>query len=237
MNSGSLNRSQDGFPVDSPCTFLVIGKQVSADYKNWTAVPTKTITTIADVNEVVADPAVKAVLYDPEGWSMTPREEQADPASAACRAQTAVHNSGKAFIVTPAINLVRFIAPGSGSNSGRFAAFEKTQTAARMAKCADIYEIQAQGAEKDPGTFRKFVEAEAQQARAANPNVIVLAGISTNPMGQQVSATDVFKAVDSVRRTVDGFWLNIPAGGKFCPSCGEPKPTVAVELLDMLTSK
>ncbi len=110
VNSGSLNRSQDGFPValqrkyfDSPCTFLVIGKQVSADYKNWTAVPTKTITTIADINEVVADPAVKAVLY----------------------------------------------------------------------------EIQAQGAEKDPRTFRKFVEAEAQQARAANPNVIVLAGIST----------------------------------------------------------
>jgi len=241
VNSGSLKRSQAEFPLeaqkkyfDSPCTFLVIGGEEAAYDKDWNAIKTRTITNLAALDEVVKDPTVTAVLYDPEAWEMTPRQEQTHPLKAVCRAAAAAHAQNKLLIATPAINLVRFLSPGSAANGERFAAFQKTHIAGDVAKCADVYEIQAQGAEMDSDKFRDFVTAEAEQARAANPNIIVLAGISTNPMGQRVTAEQLFKAVQSVRNVVAGFWLNIPAGGKYCPSCGEPQPKVAVDLLKML---
>lgn len=242
VNAGSLKHSQPDFPLDlqtkyfnSTCTFLVVGANPPAEYKDWHAVRTRTITTIAALDDVVNDPDVRAVLYDPEGWQMTPPEEQRDPAAAACRAAPIVHAHNKLLIVTPATNLVRFLAPGSIADGQRFATFAKTAVAGRIAPCADVYEIQAQGAESDAGEFQQFVRSVAHQARTANPHVVILAGISTNPMGRRVSARDVFKAVQSVRTDVDGFWLNIPAAGKFCPTCGEPQPKVAVDLLQMLS--
>ena len=242
VNAGSLKHSQPDFPQDlqakyfnSPCTFLVIGANPPAEYRDWHVVRTRTITTIAALDDVVNDPDVSAVLYDPEGWQLTPPDEQRDPAAAACRAAPIVHAHNKLLIVTPATNLVRFLAPGSIADGQRFAIFAKTGVAGKIAPCADVYEIQAQGAETDVGEFQQFVRSVAQQARTANPRVVILAGISTNPMGRHVGAQDVFKAVQSVRADVDGFWLNIPAGGKFCPTCGEPQPKVAVELLQMLS--
>lgn len=242
VNAGSLKHSQPDFPLDlqtkyfnSPCTFLVVGTNPPAEYKDWHAVRTRTITTLAALDGVVNDPDASAVLYDPEGWQMTPPEEQRDPAAAACRAAPIVHAHNKFLIVTPATNLVRFLAPGSIADGQRFAIFAKTGVAGKIAPCADVYEIQAQGAESDVGEFQQFVRSVAQQARTANPHVVILAGISTNPMGRRVSAKDVFKAVQSVRTDVDGFWLNIPAGGKFCPTCGEPQPKVAIDLLQMLS--
>ena len=41
-------------------------------------------------------------------------------------------------------------------------------------------------------------------------------------------------ALRAVRPVVDGFWLNIPAGGKYCPRCGVPQPQLAVQLLQSL---
>ena len=242
VNAGSLQHSQADFPLDlqkkyfdSACTFLVIGDNPSEDYRDWTVVKTRTATSLAAVEAAAADPSTTAVLYDPEGWDMTPPEEQRDPAAAACRAASVVHAHNKILIVTPAINLIRIIEPGEKGD--RFEAFAGTKLAGEIAKCADVYEIQAQGTEMDKGAYRSFVEAEARQARAANPHVVVLAGISTNPMGQQVSGKEVFDAVQSVRNVVDGFWLNIPGGGKFCPSCGAPQPKVAVDMLQRLDSK
>ena len=242
VNAGSLQHSQADFPLDlqkkyfdSACTFLVIGDNPSEDYRDWTAVKTRTATSLATVETAAADASTTAVLYDPEGWDMTPPEEQKDPAGAACRAGSVVHGHNKILIVTPAIDLIRVIDPASREN--RFEAFAGTHLAGDIAKCADVYEIQAQGTETDTGAYRKFVEAEARQARAANPHVVVLAGISTNPTGQQVSGKEVFEAVQSVRGSVDGFWLTVPGGGKFCPSCGAPQPKVAVDMLQRLDSK
>jgi hypothetical protein len=242
VNAGSLQHSQADFPLDlqkkyfdSGCTFLVIGDNPSEDYRDWKVVKTRTATSLATVEAAAADPATTAVLYDPEGWDMTPPEEQRDPAGAACRAASFVHAHNKILIVTPAINLIRIIEPGAKGD--RFEAFAGTKLAGEISRCADVYEIQAQGTEMDKGAYRSFVEAEARQARAANPHVVVLAGMSTNPMGQQVSGKEVFDAVQSVRNVVDGFWLNIPGGGKFCPSCGAPQPKVAVDMLQRLDSK
>lgn len=242
VNAGSLEHSQADFPLDlqkkyfdSPCTFLVIGDHPSADYQGWAATKTRTATSLAAVETATADDSTTAVLYDPEGWEMTPPQEQRDPAGAACRAAFLAHARNKILIVTPAINLIRIIEPEAKGD--RFDAFAGTKLAGEIARCADVYEIQAQGAEMDKGAYRSFVEAEARQAHGANPHVVVLAGISTNPMGKLVSGKEVFEAVQAVRSSVDGFWLNIPAGGKFCPNCGAPQPKVAVDMLQRLDSK
>lgn len=241
VNVGSLKHSQSDFPLelqkkffDSPCTFLVTGPNLPQEYKNWSAIKTKTITSTMDLDAVVNDSTVQAVLYDPEAWEMTPPAEQKDPAGAACRLAPVVHARNKLLIVTPATNLVRFIGTSSFPPGQSFEAFAKTGIAGSMAKCADAYEIQGQGIEANTNRYRSYIEAIAKQARSANGHVVILAGISTNPWGQRVSSKDVFNAVQAVRNTVDGFWLNIPAGGKFCPTCGEPQPRVAVEMLQML---
>jgi hypothetical protein len=240
VDSRSLQHSRGEFPLelqrkyfDSPCTFLVGDGAGLPDYRDWSSVRTRTITTLATLDRAVSDSLAAAVLYDPEVWDMTPPEEQRHPVEAACRAASAAHANHKLLIATPAINLVRFLRPGAPAGGQRFAEFEKTSVAGDMARCADVYEIQAQGVETNRDQFRAFVLAEVRQARAANPGIIVLAGISTNPMGQHVTAQQVLKAVESVREIVDGFWLNIP-GGPYCPTCGVPQPKVAVELLRLL---
>ena len=65
----------------------------------------------------------RALLYDPEAWSFTPRAEQLDPASAAQRARDIAHAHGLSLIVAPALNLttlrrIRPAVPGGSSFSG-----------------------------------------------------------------------------------------------------------------------
>lgn len=244
VNAGSLKSVQEEFSLeaqkkyfDSSCTFLVTGKNISSDYAKWHSITTRTSTSVKGIKEVSADDVAQALLYDPEVWPMTPENEQSNPVEATCEAATIAHAHGKWLMVTPAINLVRFASQDFEKGEGRFELFEKTRLAEDMAKCADIYEIQAQGAEMDTEKFRNFVSAIATQVRGANPHILVMAGISTNPMGQQVSGDQLFEAVQSVRNIVDGFWLNIPAGGEYCPRCGTPKPKVAVRLLELLSGE
>ena len=87
VNAGSLEHSQADFPLDlqkkyfdSSCTFLVVGDNPSEAYRDWTAVRTHTAASLAAVDAAAADPATTAVLYDPEGWDLTPPDEQRDPA-------------------------------------------------------------------------------------------------------------------------------------------------------------
>ncbi len=65
--------------------------------------------------------------------------------------------------------------------------------------------------------------------------IVLLAGISTNSMGKSVTAKELFACVEAVSDVVSGFWLNIPAASEACPTCGEPKPEIAEELLKMIS--
>jgi hypothetical protein len=55
-------------------------------------------------------------------------------------------------------------------------------------------------------TYRSFVERAASQARAANPHVMVIAGLST---GVAFSAKQMYASWNSVRDLVDGYYLSI----------------------------
>jgi hypothetical protein len=171
------------------------------------------------------------VLYDPEAWSFTPPTEQRDPVAAATRAAAVAHAHGLKLIVAPALNLTTILSPGGGQ---RWQAFLALQLVGQLAKVADIVELQAQSLERDTATYTAFVKAATAQAGAANPDVTVLAGLSTNPPGPPVDTGHLASAIQATRSMVDGYWLNIPGQGPRCPTCNASRPDIAIQILQQL---
>jgi hypothetical protein len=170
-----------------------------------------------------------AVLYDPEVWSFTPGGEQRDPVAAARRAAAAAHSGGLRLIVAPALNLTTLLAPGSALP--RWRQFLDLRLAGRLAAVADVIELQAQSLERDVLAYADFVTAAAAQARAANPRVTLLAGLSTNPPGEVVSSQQLVAAIRATQGVVDGYWLNIPGQGRRCPACRQTQLQVGIDAL------
>ena len=171
------------------------------------------------------------VLYDPEAWSYTPAAEQRDPVAAAERAAAVAHAHGLRFFVAPALNLTTVLAPGGSS---RWQSFLRLGLIGRLARVADVVELQAQSLERDTATYRSFVSAAAAQASAAQPGVTVLAGLSTNPPGAPVTTEFLLSAIAATRSLVDGYWLNVPGQGPRCPTCNAPRPDIAAQTLQRL---
>ncbi|MBE3567550.1 MAG: hypothetical protein IMW90_17690 [Thermogemmatispora sp.] len=204
----------------------------------WHSIPTVTFASDAAMQKAFAShtiPAsVKAVVYDNEAWSFTPAQEQRQPGRYDQLAAELVHEHHLIFIATPATDLAHVINPAGGNS---YQNFLRLGIAGAAARYADIYEIQAQGSELHTSTYVNFVRQAAEQARAANAHVIVLAGLSTNPGGQHVTGEDLYRAVMATQSMVSGYWLNIPAGGRYCPRCGTPQPQVAIDFLKRLSGQ
>jgi hypothetical protein len=195
------------------------------------AVPIVAFSSLADLTQAVTGGGLptgtKAVLYDPEAWPFTPLPEQRDPANAARQALRLAHAHGLQLIVAPALSLTT-LRPASGP---RWQQFLHLGLAGAMAKEADVIELQAQSLERDTSSYAAFVHAAARQARAANPRVTVLAGLSTNPPGAEVTSQQLTAAVRATSGVVSGYWLNIPGRGPRCPTCNAPRPDLARQLL------
>jgi hypothetical protein len=197
------------------------------------AAPVLTFGAVAVLEETIAagelPPGTRAVLYDPEAWQFTPEPEQRDPARAMARAAALAHGHGLAIIVAPALSLTTV--RRRRGNVPRWRRYLDLGLAQAAAQAADVVELQAQSLERDAATYQAFVRAAAAQARAANPGVSVLAGLSTNPPGAPVATGQLRAAVRATRATVDGYWLNIPRPGPHCPTCNPPQPGIGIELL------
>jgi hypothetical protein len=152
------------------------------------------------------------VMYDNEQWSLTPAGEQADPVRYERLFAQLAHRHGYKVILAPAQDLV----PGFDKNSFRdgravWKSYLSMGLATASARAADVYEIQAQPYEmsvyRSQHAYASFVAAAAAQARAANPGVVIYAGLST----QRVSgAAQLLQDYLATRGVVDGYWLNIP---------------------------
>jgi hypothetical protein len=175
---------------------------------------------------------IKAVMYDAEVWSATPADEQADPARFYRLAADLAHAHGLRFLAAPALNLVQVHMTGPASS--RPAQYLTARLPALIAPTADVFEIQAQSLERDPGRFASFVATAAAQVRAANPRAAVLAGVSSNPPGAVVTASELTAAMRAAGAHVDGFWVNIPGRGLQCPTCNPENPGVAIAALSAL---
>jgi Tfp pilus assembly protein PilV len=230
LGSAGMDAAQQAAVFDTPQTYLTSD---SADVVSGfsRAVRTQTFTSVDALRTALEAnrlaPGVRAILYDDENWPLTSVSEQRDPDSAQAQAASLARAHGLQLIAAPATDLSRVLAPGERG----YDAYLRLNLAGGAARSADVVDIQAQGSESDAATYTDFVRRAAAQARAANPKVVVLAGISTNPSGRHVTADQLRAAIAATSSTVDGYWLNIPAAGTACPRCGQPRPDVAVDLL------
>jgi hypothetical protein len=176
-------------------------------------------------------PGTFGVLYDPEAWAFTPAAEQQNPVQAATAAAAVAHAHGMRFIVAPALDLTTVLAQGGTGPDWR--QFLDLDLVGRLAKVADVVELQAQSLEQDTSVYTAFVQAAAAQASAARPGIDLLAGLSTNPPGVPVEARQLTSAIQATRSLVDGYWLNVPAPGARCPACNAPRQDIAVQTLQV----
>lgn len=201
----------------------------------WNALPIRSFTSVHAMRKAfeknVIGPDVRGVLYDSEAWRFTPDDEQQDVAGSTKAAADLVHAHGLLFLTAPAVNLARRLAPSSAK---RYEGYLKVNLAAESARYADVFVVQAQGSEADITKYQSFVAAAAKQARQANRNVVVLAGISTNPSGAKVDSRIVLAAIRATRGTVDGYWFNVPSPSKYCPGCTEFRPDMALDVIRQL---
>lgn len=220
---------------DNPKSFVIIGGRLPAFLARWKSSWALSFGGYTPLRNRLAagplPPGLRAVVLDQEAWPFTPAAEQKHPGRYAALAAALVHRKGLLLITTPAADLAKAAAKNHGSI---WAAFLAAGIAGRVARSADVYEIQAQGLEGHVAAYRRFVAATAAQARRANPHIVILAGLSTNPNGQRVTAGALYQDVLATRGLVSGYWLNIPGQSAYCPRCGTPQPQVAARLLSRL---
>jgi hypothetical protein len=175
----------------------------------------------------------RAVLYDPEVWPYTPVTEQRNPVQAARQAAAVTRAHHLTLIVAPALDLAT-VQPRPGGPLWR--QYLRLNLVGAIARVAGVVEVQAQSLEREPQAYRAFVRGAAAQARAANPHVRVLAGLSTNPPGAVVSSQQLAAAIRLSSAAVSGYWLNVPGQGPRCPACHAPRPDLARQMLGEFAS-
>src|SRR6266511_547062 len=164
----------------------------------------------ADLEAGVIPATVRAVMYDPEAWEATPLPERQDPVKYIEEFARLAHQHGYFVIVTPHPRLVEV--PGGRcrmrASETMEAAYLRCGIAAEAARHADGYETQGQYLQRDPGRYQEFVSRTAAQAREANPDVVMLSGLSTHP-GYPATPEMLHEAWQSVREVVDGHYLSL----------------------------
>lgn len=164
----------------------------------------------ADVEAGAISEDVRVVMYDPERWERTPPDERLDPIGSIGAFGSLARSRGYAVIVTPHANLVEV--PGSRhaprAGESREDAYLRSGIVEAAAENADVVETQAQRMQSDPKAYRALVAETARAARAANPDVRVLSGLSTHP-GYPATAEMLTEASRSVRDLVDGHYLSL----------------------------
>ena len=152
---------------------------------------------------------VKAVLYDNEHWSATPTAEQIAPATYYKLAAEVAHSSGLQLVATPAIYLVEVTSSGT-TNAVEATQFLRANILKDVAPYADVIDVQAQRLETDQQMYSAFLASAVAQIRAANSQVMILAGISIHPSSTESIVADLVRLVATSRGYVSGYWLNVP---------------------------
>jgi hypothetical protein len=164
----------------------------------------------ADVQAGAIPETVRAVMYDPEAWEATPLPERQDPIRHIREFVRLAHQQGYFAIVTPHLGLVEVADGRFGRRQGetREEAYLRHGIAAEAARHADAYETQGQHLQRDPTRYREFVRRTAEQARAANPGIVMLSGLATHP-GYPATPEMLRASWEVVRDVVDGHYLSL----------------------------
>jgi len=238
MESAGLSPALVSYFFDNPRTYLIVHPgETRIDGGLPSAVRVERFTSFATMQSAISTgqlmPGVSAVMYDNEAWSFTPVNEQNSPVQYAAQAEALAHQHHLLLIFTPAVNLAN-LSPTASTANDKYGNYLAEDMGAGS-RASDVFDIQSQQAEGTP-QFTGFVTQAVGQARAANPNAVIMAGIGPNPDGRPVTSGQILDAVQAIRGEVSGFWLNMPAGTPQCPQCGTAQPQVAVSFLQSLAS-
>lgn len=181
----------------------------------WSSTSTERWTSFEDFARDVAAGAVpsfvNAVHYDDESWAQTPLGEQLHPGAYQQRFCDLAHEHGWACVTGPGQDLCGVVAHPRGETYAQ--CYLHLDLAGKAARFADIVDVQAQALEGRGGhAYSNFIRRAAKQARAANPDVVVLANLSPSPSGGPVSPEQLAACAKASLAYVDGFYLTIPAG-------------------------
>lgn len=194
---------------DGPQTIALDGYGDAVTAKGWASLAAFK----ADIEAGLVADEVTMVMYDPEPWEHTPLAEQLDPVTAMAEFAELARSQGYQVLMTPHPGLVTV--PGAACrqlpDESVPAAFLRCRLPAAAARSADIVDLQLQALQQDPQRYREWVAAAAGQARQANPQVQVLAHLTT------LLAPDVtvlYAAWRSVQPVVDGCYLGVPGGAR-----------------------
>jgi hypothetical protein len=218
--------------LDGPQTTILTSSTIPANLARWNVTFALDTRSLAEISSGLSglSSRITMILYDPEDWSYTPLSEQTAVGEATRQAASLAHGAGRELIVAPATNLAQVTDPGVAAAP----AFISSDDLGKVAPSANWVEIQAQGLERNSARYSAYISQAVGQIRAANPNAVIYAGLSTNPSGGPVTAAELLSDVSATSSQVTGYWLNVPVPGAACPACGQPQPQIGLDLLEGL---
>jgi hypothetical protein len=195
---------------------LAMGNEDGTQYQvpsGYASTPTLKYESYAKLQQQIAtlDPRITTLLYDPENWSQTPTAEKKNPGKYMRLFCELAHANGYVCVTTPSRDLMQVTKAVCAKRSGETLseAYLRCNIPEAAALYADAYQIQSQVHENDPATYRWFVEAALNKARAVNPAIGVLAGLSTSPFDYVATPEMLFAAWSSTRDIVDGDFFTV----------------------------
>ena len=205
---------------DAPHTIALDGYHDAVAARGWASLAAFE----ADLEADLVPDDVRVVMYDPEAWEHTPLAEQVDPVTAMAEFAKLAWSRDYLVLVTPHPGLVTV--PGAAcpkvEDESVAAAFLRCRLPAAAAQSADIVDLQLQALQQNAERYREWTTAAAVQARQANPNVQVLAHLTTRIAPDP---TVLYAAWRSVQPVVDGCYVGVPGG---------VRPRVALGFLRMI---
>jgi hypothetical protein len=206
---------------DQPEAFVLDGWNGATTAMGWASVAAFE----SDLAAGAIPESVRLVMYDPELWSHTPLLEQQDPTTWMRRFAFLARGAGYRVMMTPHPGLVNVPGAvcGKSEHEAVIDAFLRCRIAEVAGATADVVDLQLQALEMDPVAFRRAFVSAARQARGADPNVEVLAHLST---ALAPEAPMLFAAWQSVNDVADGLYLGMP---------GQRRPRVALAFLRLVS--
>lgn len=160
----------------------------------------------SDITSNAIPSTTKWVMYDNESWNLTPSIESLHPLHYMQAFAQLAHQHGLKVIETPARDLMQVKGGDCTVQKGETveAAYIRCGIAAG-AQYADIYEIQAQALQPNVTSYKSFVTAAVAQAKSKQPNITVMAGLTTD---RGDSANQIYANWQATHAQVSGYWMN-----------------------------
>jgi len=158
----------------------------------------------SDVDKKNIENDIGIVIYNPEPeFEDTPAKEKRSPVLYGRKFSELAKASGYVSMAAPSCRLAY-----KGKDVKKRFSICSSQLLAPMAKDFDFIDIQAQSVQFDPELYKSIVVGAASEIKKSNPNIKVVAQISTASSIKGDSAAMATSA-HNVKDVVDGYWFNI----------------------------